>query len=322
MVLTITLNPLLERRLIYDKIIPGHTNRAITEFFTAGGKGINVSRQLNLLCIKNSAITFLGGANGKIYRSLLASEKIDANYVSTKDETRHASLAMDRSKGWLTTLFGINSGVSEKEAEELKSRLEKAIQNCSIVVLSGSSPSEAANSIFPYAVSLANKHDKISILDTYGEHLKECIGQSPTILHNNIKELESSLGVSLKSEEEKISFMKKLYSKGIRMSFLTDGSAPIYASKFDFHYKAVIPQIQEKDPCGSGDSFTAGITYGLEESLVFEEFFRIAAALGTANASSFETSSVTLEQMKYYYDKIEILPVGKKMKIIDDRPTI
>jgi len=322
MILTITLNPLLERRLVFGKINYGHTNRAEAEYFTAGGKGINVSRQLNLLGIQNTALTFLGGANGKIFRSLITSEHIDANYVSTKDETRHAVITLDKSNNELTTLFGLNSEVSVSEAEEMKSRLEKIIQNCSAVVLSGSSPSPEADSIFPLAIELANKHDKVSILDTYGNHLKECIEQSPTVVHNNIKEVENSLGISLSTEDAKIQFMKDLYRKGIKMCFLTDGSAPIYASKFDFHYKIIPPAVEEKDPCGSGDSFIAGIVYGLEEALVFEQFFKTAAALGTANAAVFETSSVTKEQMKFYYDQIEVLPLGKKMKIIDDRPTI
>lgn len=137
-----------------------------------------------------------------------------------------------------------------------------------------------------------------------------------------MSELESSLGADLSTEEAKIEMLNSLYKKGIRMAFLTDGPAQAYTSKFDFHYRVKVPLIEEKDPCGSGDSFTAGIAYGLENALVYDDFLKTAAALGVANAASFKTSSVTPEQMKFYYDKIEVLPVGKKMKLIDDRPTI
>ena len=322
MILTITLNPLLERRLVFKQITPGTSNRAEKEFFTAGGKGINVSRQLNYLGIKNSAITFLGGNNGKILRGILAAEKIDCTFVTAKSETRYAALVFDESNQKLTTYFGINSEVSESEVEDFNGRLEKAIQNCSIVILSGSSPSENAGRIFFNALKLAEKHDKISILDTYGRHLKECIELAPTIIHNNISELESSLGENFSTEESKTGLLNRLYNKGVRMAFITDGPKEIYASKFNFHYKVKLPSIVEKDSCGSGDSFTAGIAYGLENSLVYEDFLKTAAALGAANASSFLTSSVTPEQMNLFYDKIEVLPIGKKMKLIDDRPTI
>lgn len=322
MILTITLNPLLERRLFYKDIRAGAVNRAEKEFFTAGGKGINVNRQLNLLGIPNNAFTFVGGHNGKILRSIIAEEKIDATYCSIKAETRQAALTFEESSQKLTTFFGVNPVVTESEANEFKNKLDKAIQNCSIVVLSGSSPSQSTDSIFPHAISLANKYDKISILDTYGKHLKECIEQAPTIIHNNLEELQNSLETDLSNEEAVIGAMKYLYKKGIRMTFLTNGGSSAYASKFDFHYKILLPGIIEKDPCGSGDSFDAGIAYGLENALVFEDFLKMASALGTANAASFETSRITLEQMKYYYDKIEVLPLGKKMKLIDDSPTI
>ena len=322
MILTITLNPLLERRLHFKQITHGASNRAFKEFFTAGGKGINVSRQLNCLGIKNSALTFVGGAGGKMFRSLLAAENIDSVFVSSKSYTREASITFDESAGKLTTYFGLNAPITAEEASDFKSRLDKAIQNCSIVILSGSSPCAETDGIFPYAISLANEHDKISILDTYGAHLNACIEQGPTVIHNNVKEIESSLGMELKTEDDKIGFMESLYKKGIRMSFITDGHSPAYASKFDFHYKVISPRVVEKDSCGSGDSFTAGIAYGLEEALVFEDFLKTASALGAANAASYITSAVSLDTVKEYYNKIEVLPIGKKMKIIDDRPTI
>ena len=63
MVLTVTINPLLEKKLFF-KSLAGKNNRASEQLYFAGGKGINISRQLDFLGIKNHAITFLGGANG------------------------------------------------------------------------------------------------------------------------------------------------------------------------------------------------------------------------------------------------------------------
>ena len=94
MILTVTLNPLLESRLYYDSISIGSNNRSINKIYTAGGKGINVSRQLNALGIENIALTFLGGNNGKIYRKLLADEGISFFAVPIKSETRSATLAL------------------------------------------------------------------------------------------------------------------------------------------------------------------------------------------------------------------------------------
>lgn len=321
MILTITINPLLERRLYFEKIFLGKDNRAYKEEFTAGGKGINVSRQLNQLGLKNSAFTFLGGNNGKILRNILNQEKIEHSVVSTKSETRSANLIIEKNENRITTFFGVNSLITKEESDEFKDKLDKMIRNCSIVVFSGSSPCEEADDIFPYGIELANKYDKISVLDTYGNHLENCINALPTVIHNNINEIESSLGFSVNNEEEKVNFLKHLYSKGIKMAFLTNGSDTTYASKYDFHYKITPPKVNTIDPTGSGDAFVAGIVYGLEHSLVYDEFIKIASALGAANAASWNTCSVSIDQMNQLKEDVIVEPIGKKMKLIDDLPT-
>ena len=320
MILSVTLNPLLEKRLFFEKVELGSPQRADKEMFAAGGKGINVSRQLNLLGIDNSSFTFIGGNNGKIFRHILNEEKIDFSLVSIKSETRCADIIIEERANRITTFFGINSVVTKEESDEFKQKLEKMILNCSTVVFSGSSPCKTTNDIFSYGIELANKHDKTSILDTYGKHLQKCIEASPTVIHNNVIEVENSFGISLKSEDDKVNYLKKLYSQNIKLSFLTDGANPAYACKFGFIYKIISPEIKSIDPTGSGDAFVSGIIHGLEHALVFDEFVKNAVALGAANAAKLETCSVNKDELQNHLDKVIIEPIGKKMKIIDDSP--
>ncbi len=320
MILTVTLNPLLERRKSFDEVELGKSYRCKKEIYAAGGKGINVSRQLNYFGIQNMALTFLGGNNGKILRSILTNEKINFTIQSIKSETRAAELIIEEKHKRVTTFFGLNNEVTDNEVEEFKLKLDKMIQNCSIVVFSGSSPSEKANTIFPYGIELAHKYDKISILDTYGPHLGDCLNAAPTVIHNNNDEIKKSLGIPLQSESDVRDYMKELYSKGIKLIFITDGERPFYAAKFDFHYKIFPPKINIYDATGSGDSFVAGIAYGLEKSMVFDEFIRIATATASANASKLETSTVSVEEYSNLIEQVKVEPIGKKMKIIDDTP--
>jgi len=321
MILTVTLNPLLEKRLFFKSIELGKVNRTQKEMFAGGGKGINVSRQLNQLEIQNHAFTFVGGNNGKILRHCFVEDKIDFSVVSTKSETRSGEVVIDETNKRITTFLGNNSSIAAEEAEEFKQKLRKQIQNCSTVVFSGSSPCESTNDIFAYGINLAHEFEKISVLDTYGSHFQKCIDAAPTIVHNNVDEVESTLGIQLQSETQKIEYLNTLYKKGIKLCYLTNGGNPIYASKFDFTYKVELPEIDLYDAAGSGDSFTAGIVYGIENSVVFEETLKIAAALGTSNASVLETSNVKKEDFIKYIPLIKISTIGKKMKLIDDSPT-
>lgn len=322
MILTVTINPLLERRISFKNISIGTENKNGSEELKVGGKGINVSRQLNNLAIDNLAYTFLGGENGKIIKDLLFKENIKHTSIRTKSETRNNYIVLEEETGTLTTYFTENKTVSENEVEEFKQKLEKIIQNCEIVVFSGSSPCKAADSIFPYGIDLANKYDKISVLDTYGSHLKACIEMSPTIVHNNKNEVERSFEKDMSGQEAVIEHLKFLYSKGVKQSYLTDGPGKTYAANFDFiHLVTTQPLEKVCDPTGSGDAFTAGLVFGLENDLTFEQTLTLASKLGAANAKSFDVCNVKKEDLDNFTYPVEISTIGKKMKILDVTPT-
>jgi len=320
MILTVTINPLLERRINYSEISLGRLHRRGKEALKAGGKGINVSRQLNKLEIQNLAFIFLGGLNGKLLRNVLNEEKIIFSAINIKQETRYCTVVIDDGKSIATSFFSPNSVISLGESIEFKSKLEKMIQNCEMVVFSGSSPCKEADDIFPFGIETANKYDKISVCDTYGTHLNVCLKKSPTIVHNNVDEVESSLNISLKSEKEKIEYLDFLYSNGIKQAYLTDGGKEIYASTLDFKFKVIPPKITAIDPTGSGDAFTAGIVYGWHHDLTFDETIKLACSLGSVNAMSFSVCEVLKQQTEKYLDYVEILSIGKKMKLLDVTP--
>jgi 1-phosphofructokinase family hexose kinase len=320
MILTVTINPLLERRINYAEVSLGRSHRSGKEILMSGGKGINVSRQLNKLEIQNLAFLFLGGTNGKLLRNILNDEELIFTAISTKQETRNCTVVIDESKSIATSFFSPNAIISIAESNEFKLKLDKMIQNCEMVVFSGSSPCKEADDIFPFGIEAANKYDKISVCDTYGTHLSACLEKSPTIVHNNIDEVESSLNISLKSEKEKIEYLDSLYSKGIKQTYLTNGEKEIYASTLDYKFKIIPPKISAIDPTGSGDAFTAGIVYGWHHDLTFDETIKLACSLGSVNAGSFSVCEVFKQQAEKYLDDVQILSIGKKMKLLDVTP--
>lgn len=320
MILIITLNPLLERRFYYSSVVEGKVNRKGKVIFQAGGKGLNVSRQLKKFGIDSYNLIFSGGNDGKILRECLKKENLQFTSVHTESETRQAAVIISENDKKVTSYFSENSAVTEKEIAEMKSRIEKMIVNCEIVVISGSAPTADAEKLVPFTINLANELDKISVCDFYGNSLREAIDSSPTILHNNFSEIEESLNVELKNDNQISEFLNSLYQKGIKRVFLTDEGNEFYAQNFDYRYKIHPPKINLVDSTGSGDAFVAGIIYAWKNGYVFEEALRFATACGAKNAESFEVCDVSLEQANSLKEKVKIETVGKKMKIIDDSP--
>jgi tagatose 6-phosphate kinase len=320
MVLIITLNPLLERRHTSHKIIQGQVNRNINLYNAAGGKGINVSRQLKVLGVKSYNFIFSGGNNGKRLRETLKHEGLEFSFISTKTETRESAIIISEKDKLITSCFSPDPQITLAEVDEFQVKLEKMIQNCEIVVFSGSSPSSETDSIIPFGIETAHKYDKISICDTYGRNLQKCIDSSPTILHNNFAEIFDSLSVDLKNEESIVSFLNDLYKKNIKRAYLTNGDKNFYASNFNYYYKIKPLKINGIDSTGSGDSFVAGLIYSWLKQDIFEESLRFTTALSGRNAESFDVCRVKPEDVIELQDNVEIFPIGKKIKLIDDSP--
>jgi len=320
MIVTVTLNPLLERRYSFSSFRYPGINREGKATLNAGGKGINVSRQLNYLNTSNLAFTFLGGTNGRTFRDILKNEDINFTFVKTESETRDGVVIIDIEQEQVTNLFSADSDITVKEVEEFKVKLEKIIQNCEMVVFSGSSPCRNTDSIIPFGIEAANRYDKISVCDTYGGHLHDCIEAGPTILHNNLEELQKSLNKEIKSEENIFAFLDKMYSAGVKQTYITNAEKIFYSSNFDFHFKVKPPVVKTLDSTGSGDSFTAGIVYGWHNDLTFTDGLKLATSLGAANASRFDVSNIKLKDTDELIRNVDIAAIGKKMKTLDVSP--
>ncbi len=196
----------------------------------------------------------------------------------------------------------------------------KMIQNCEIVVFSGSSACKETEVIFPTGIELANKYNKISICDTYGLHLENCLAAFPQIIHNNKKETEDSLSVKLRNESDVIEHLDLFYKRGIKQVYLTNGAKNYYASNFDFHYKVTVPKIGGIDSTGSGDALVAGIAYGWHNNLTFEHQTKLATALGMVNTTKFDVCNVSIDEANEIIESVKVEPLGKKVKIINDTP--
>lgn len=83
MITTVTLNPMVDKTVRLDSLKRGTIHRGTQMSMVAGGKGINVSRQLARLGIKTVATGFLGGGTGAIVQKLLGEEGIDHDFVMT-----------------------------------------------------------------------------------------------------------------------------------------------------------------------------------------------------------------------------------------------
>ena len=77
MIITITLNPALDRTLrIEHPLEVGKLNRSSSSHLEPGGKGINVSRAVKALGGNSIALGFTAGTNGRVMKDMLTAADI------------------------------------------------------------------------------------------------------------------------------------------------------------------------------------------------------------------------------------------------------
>jgi len=199
-VLTMTLNPCIDRTIYFDKFQVGGTNIVKRIIEEAAGKGINVAVGLQHLQIPVKAMGFAYKEDlTKLYGKLEA-ENIPYRFVEVEGRLRVNQKLFDESKAEMTECNEKGCAVDRKDIEVLLAMLQEELQETSVLVLSGSVPPGVDKDIYARMISIAKKMGVKVILDASGELLKEGVKAGPYLIKPNKEEFEKTF---LEGEESK-----------------------------------------------------------------------------------------------------------------------
>lgn len=296
MIVTITLNAMLDKTVHIDRIERGAIHRARTMEMVAGGKGINVSRQLNRLGIKTLATGFLGGEVGVIVARLMSEEGVEHDFVTTDAMTRDGVTYLESDGTW-TALFEPSLPVDVRFVHELNKKIEALAAQSTWIVCGGSSPGHEADDLFYEAIVNAHKAGVPSVLDSYGNAFELAMKAQPTMVKPNRKEFELTYGRKLETEVDHVNAVKFLLGKGARYCVVSDGGTAFFAGVKGHFWRVTPPKVLTVNATGSGDAMIAGILYGFRQGWKFERCLAFGAAAGAANARTWNVATLTLEDI-------------------------
>ncbi|AIY10878.1 1-phosphofructokinase [Paenibacillus polymyxa] len=282
MIYTVTLNPSIDYIVEVDDLKLGDLNRMKRDLKLPGGKGINVSRVLNQLGADSTAIGFLGGFTGRFIDDTLREESIKTDFVMIEDDTR---INIKLKHGDETEINGLGPAIREQEADALVQKLA-SLQKNDIVVLSGSIPPSLGGDFYERLIRVCQQTGAEFVIDTTGEALMKALVHKPLLIKPNHHELAELFGVTIHSEEEIVTYGRKLLeagAKNVLISMAGEGALFITADEV---YHANVPAGTVKNSVGAGDSMIAGFvgTLALHGDPI--EAFRAGVASGSATAFS------------------------------------
>jgi 1-phosphofructokinase len=296
MIVTITLNPMLDKTVTIGALQRGAIHRAEKMEMVAGGKGINVSRQLKCLGVKTKATGFLGGEVGSTVLRLMSAEGIEHDFVLTDASTREGVTYLEPDGTW-TAMFEPALRVDVRFVHELSKKISSLASHGWWLVCGGSSPGAEADDIFYEAIMNAHQVGVPSVLDSYGKAFELGLKALPTLVKPNKREFESTFHETLETEADFVEAINFLLSKGVNYCVITDGPRSFYAGVQGHYWKITPPQVRNVNATGSGDAMIAGILYGFRQGWKFERCLSFSAASGAANASRWEVANSSLEEI-------------------------
>lgn len=197
-VLTMTLNPCIDRTEYYDSFQVGATNIVKKAMEEAAGKGINVAVGLSHLNVPVKAMGFAYKEDkDKLYEKLDA-EQIQHSFVEVAGRLRVNRKLFDESKSVMTECNEKGMPVTAEDIEALLRILCEELEDTSILVLSGSVPPGVDKDIYARMTTMANKAGVKVVLDASGELLLEGIKAKPYLIKPNKEEFQKSF---LKNEK-------------------------------------------------------------------------------------------------------------------------
>lgn len=294
MITTVTLNPMLDKTVRMESLRRGSIHRANSMSMVAGGKGINVSRQLKTLRTETLATGFLGGSTGQMVRAAMDHDRIPHDFVETGILTREGVTYLE-ADGTSTAVFEPATKPTVESVHALSKKVDDLAKRSTWIVCSGSSPGGEADDVFYEGILSAHRANCHSILDSYGNAFDLALKGVPTIVKTNKTEFEGSTGVTLRREADMRLALRKLVQAGVHHAILTDGPRPVYVGSKEGEWKVTPPEIAPVNPVGSGDAMVAGLIFGLVQNWVFERCLRFGVAAGVANALVWEVACASYE---------------------------
>ena len=313
-IVTVTLNPGVDRTLTVPEIYFDEVMRARSVRFDWGGKGFNVSRALQALGMDSVAMGFVGGATGQMLEQGLSDMGIATDFVHIVSETRTNIVITDAAAKRYVKVNEAGPTIRKEEMASFLDRVHERVQPGDIWVLSGSLPPGGSPGIYAQLITLVRAGKAWPFLDTSGEPLRLGCSARPYLVKPNVLEAGELMGRELHSTTDKLNAAQFFLQHGIELVALSLGAGGLLLATPQQWLWARPPRIRLRNPVGAGDALLAGIVFALarqgqdwpEQRLPLEQVARWGVAAGAAAAASEGVGVGTQSEVQELYEQVII----------------
>ncbi len=306
MIITITLNPAIDKTGVVEELKTGSINRLLSVRQDPGGKGINVSKSLKTLGGESIALGILGGSTGAWVEKALLQLGIQSAFTKTNTLTRTNLKLYDAKTGDTTDINELGQPCGDAAMHLAKETLVRTLHAGDIAVLSGSLPPDAPISTYADWTRLINSIGAKAFVDADRESLRLATEAIPYAIKPNEHELAQLCGSHLNSTTELQKEGMRYVELGIRLVVVSMGprGALFLTEAERWHSPGLYVNV--KSTVGAGDAMMAALAYGEDAGLSLHETAKISIALSAASVMQTGTQSADPADVKNLLARVQL----------------
>ncbi|WP_134701444.1 1-phosphofructokinase [Ammoniphilus sp. YIM 78166] len=282
MIYTLTLNPSIDYHIRLHSFSEGVINPVTEEWKDAGGKGINVSKVLNVLGMDSMALGFIGGFTGAFIQQQVETLGISHQFIAVSGDSR---INVKMKAATETEFTGISPIISSEAMDQLMDQI-RTLDHADFLVLAGSVPASLPPDIYQMIMHEVKGKGVRVFLDAKGKALEQSLASRPFLIKPNHHELGELFATTIETPEQAVHYGREAVNRGAQNVIVSlAGKGAVFINQ-EVAYVAEIPPTRPVNSIGAGDSMVAGFLYAYVKDFEIKEAFRYAVAAGSTTALS------------------------------------
>ncbi len=278
MILTVTLNPCIDKTIYLDRLTVGSYNRVRSTRSDLAGKGLNVSIVLKNLKEDTLCTGFNFTENGRLLEELLDTQGVAHQFIRAEGAIRTNIKLFDTSCQVMTEVNEAGPKVPPQAVEQLLQMADSLLEHTDLLVMSGSVPPGVPADIYQRLIRMAHEKQVKSILDASGEPFLLGLQEKPYLIKPNTLEFEQAFHTPIGPDSIPIDTIQNILNGGVSRICISMGEEGALFADREHIYRAQPLSLKPQGLTGAGDSMVAGICYAIRKNLSTDQMLRWAMA--------------------------------------------
>jgi len=282
-IVTLTMNPAIDRTLMVDRVIPERKLRTGPPRFEPGGGGVNVARAVVRLGGDALAVFPSGGDAGRLLERLLANEGVPFKPIRIGGLTRENITIEETSTRQDYRFVVPGPKVDDTDVATCFETMLTLIDSGEYVVSSGSMPSGTDGQFMARLAAEAKRRGAHFVLDSTGESLRLALEAGVFLVKPNLNELCDIAGAELHDDLSQEAAVRAMIDRGHAEIVLASlGAGGALLGWRDGMMRLRTPTVPIRSRVGAGDSTVGAMVMRLAEGWSVPEAATYGIAAGAA----------------------------------------